>query len=278
MEYALNVQKGELGGVTVPLLGGGKAEIGHRLVHHAKKTLGAMTSLDRNSWAAIVMMQEEAQQWVNNVRNGHLHHRNVWFFLKVQLWPRIGYGICSSTATFKGLSKALHRQYYQILPLGRIVHTTTVESCTINLGFYGMGLPHLGVEALIAMLNKLLMHYGCDTTTGQFMQASYSLFLVELSISFKPLQESYSKYGFISTNSWMKMLWDKISMLGVEIVVADLAMEYPWERDWFVMQLLFEMGYPWEILQRLNRVHIFLQVLFLSNILTASGNKIDPEV
>ena len=74
------------------------------------------------------------------------------------------------------------------------------------------------------------------------------------------------------------MLWEKISMIGVKIIVADLAMEYPWERDWFVMQLLFEMGYPWEILQRLNRVHIFLQVLFLSNILTASGNKIDPEV
>ncbi len=44
------------------------------------------------------------------------------------------------------------------------------------------------------------------------------------------------------------------------------------------MQLLFEMDYPWEILQRLNRVRIFLQVLFLSNILMASGNKIYPEV
>jgi hypothetical protein len=106
----------------------------------------------------------------------------------------------------------------------------------------------MGVEALIAMLNKLLMHYGCDTATGQFMQASYSLFLVELGISLQPLQESYSKNEFLSTHSWMKMLWEKISMFNVKIVVADLAMEYPWERDWFVMQLLFEMGYPWEIL------------------------------
>ena len=70
-----------------------------------------------------------------------------------------------------------------------------------DLGFYGMGLPHLGVEALIAMSNKLLMHYGCNTTTGRFMQVSYSLFLVELGISFQPLQESYSKYGFLSTHS-----------------------------------------------------------------------------
>jgi hypothetical protein len=90
------------------------------------------------------------------------------------------YGICSSTATFDELSMALHQQYYQILPLGCVVRTTTVKSHTINLGFYGIGLPHLGVEALIAMLNKLLMHYGCGTATGQFVQGSYFLFFVEL--------------------------------------------------------------------------------------------------
>jgi hypothetical protein len=128
------------------------------------------------------------------------------------------------------------------------------------------------------MSNKLLMHYGCDTTTGQFMQASYSLFQVELGISFQPLQESYSKHGFLSTHSWMKMLWEKISMFGVKIVVADLAIGYPCERDRFFMQLLFEMGYPREILQRLNHVRIFLQVLFLSDILMASRNKINLKI
>ncbi len=106
-----------------------------------------------------------------------------------------------------------------------------MERHTIDLGFYGMGLPHLGVEALIAMSKQLLMRYGCDTATGQFMQVSYSLFLVELGISFQPLQELYSKYGFLSTHSWMKMLWEKISMFGVKIVVANKAMKYPQEGD-----------------------------------------------
>jgi hypothetical protein len=67
---------------------------------------------------------------------------------------------------------------------------TTVKSRTIDASFYGMGLPHLGVEALIVMSNKLLMHYGCDTATGRFMKTSYSLFLVELDLLFQPLQES----------------------------------------------------------------------------------------
>ncbi len=105
--YASNKDNGEFG-VTVPLLGRGKAGIGNRAVSHAEKTLGAMTCLDGDSWAAKVMIQEKAQQWVNNVQSGHLHRRNVWFLLKAQLWPRIGYGICSSTATFEQLGTALH--------------------------------------------------------------------------------------------------------------------------------------------------------------------------
>jgi hypothetical protein len=70
--YASNKDNGVFA-VTVPIPGGGKAGIGHRAVSHAEKTLGAMTSPDRDSRAAIVMIQEKAQQWVNNVRNGHLH-------------------------------------------------------------------------------------------------------------------------------------------------------------------------------------------------------------
>jgi hypothetical protein len=189
-QYKNNQTKGEFK-VTVPLPQKGRSPIAHNSVTHAEKTLGAMTSPDGSSRALIEMMQEKVQKWLNDVRNGHLHRRNVWFSLKVQFWPRIGYGLCSSTASFNKPHRALHWQYYQILPLGGVVCTTTVESRTIDAGFYGVGLPHLGVEALIAMPNKLIMHYGCNTAVGRFMKASYSLFLVEMGLSLQPLQELY---------------------------------------------------------------------------------------
>ena len=275
--YARNELNKELG-VTVPLPGGGSARIGHKPVSHAEKTLGAMTSPDGNSRAALRMMQDKAQQWVNNVRYGKLHRRNVWFLLKFQLRPRLIYGLCSSTATFEELSNALSRQYYQILPLGGVVRTTAIASRTIDAGFYGIGLPDLGVEALVAMSNKLLTHYGCDTATGRFMRASHTLFLLELGISLQPLQESYNRYSFLSTHSWMKMLWEKVSMFGVKIIIANTGVVLQREGDRLIMQVLFEQGYPQEILSRLNRVRIYYQAIFLSDIFTASGQKLDPEV
>jgi hypothetical protein len=93
-KHANNSPKDEFG-ITVPLLGSTAAAIGHKSIEHVEKTLGAMTSPDGNSAASITMIQEKAQQWINAVQNGHLHRRNVWFLVKVQLWPRIGYVLCS---------------------------------------------------------------------------------------------------------------------------------------------------------------------------------------
>jgi hypothetical protein len=262
----------------VPLPQKGRAPIAHNSLTHAEKTLGAMTSPDGSSRALIEMMQEKVQKWVNDVKNGHLHQRNVWFSLKVQLCSRIGYGLCSSTASFNELDRTLHWQYYQILPLGGVLCTTTMESRTIDAGFNGVGLPHLGVEALIAMLNKISMHYGCNTAVGRFMKASYSLFLVEMGLSLQPMQESYERYTYLLTHSWMKMIWEKVSMFGLKVVVAELQLKYPREGDHFIMQVLIELGFTKDKLWILNRVQVFLQVLFLLDLLTASGQKINPEI
>jgi hypothetical protein len=119
------------------------------------------------------------------------------------------------TASFQALDRALHRQYYHILSPGGIVQTTPVDSQTIDAGFFGIGLPHLHVKTLIIMTNKLLMHYGCKTATGRLMQTSYLLFFAERGLLFTPLQESYSCYGFLVTHSWIKMLWEKLSMFNI---------------------------------------------------------------
>jgi hypothetical protein len=218
--YAITTWRGEFG-IKVPLPGGKEAAIDHKRVDHAEKTLGAMTLPDGNSDASIQLMQEKVQNWINAIRNRHLHRCNIWFSLKVQLWPWVGYGLCSTTATFTDLNRALHQQCYQILPLGGIVRTTPVRSRTINAGFYGVGLPHVGMEALIAMTNKLLTHYGCSTATGRFMKISYSLFFVKLGMSFEPLQADYRKYSSLVMHTWMKMLWEKLSMFKMTVSIPE---------------------------------------------------------
>jgi hypothetical protein len=110
----------------------------------------------------------------------------------------------------------------------------------MDAGFFEIGLPHLDVEALVVMVNKLFMHYECKTATGRFMRQSYFLLYVELGLSFQPLHESFQQYGYLATHSWMEMLWEKLSMFGLHTVVADVCHTYPREGDQFIMQVLIK--------------------------------------
>jgi hypothetical protein len=153
-----------------------------------------------------------------------------------------------------------------------------LDSRMVDAGFFCPGLPHPGVEALIAMTNKLMMHYGCRLALGHFMKMSYSYFTLELGVSFQPLQASYSRFSFLATHSWIKMLWEKVDKFGVTIETAKGPLAFPRLGDKFLMLVLLERGYSREIAQRLNRVRILMQVLFLSDVLTVLGNRIDTTV
>jgi hypothetical protein len=145
----------------------------------------------------------------------------------------------------------------------------------IDTGFFCPGLPHPGVEALIAMTNKLLMHYGCRSALGDFMKTSYGYLTLELGVTFKPLQALYKRFSFLATHSWMKMLWEKADRFGVTIETTKGPLSFPRDRDRFLMLVLMERGYSRETMRWLNRVRIHLQVPFLLDVLTVSGCRID---
>ncbi len=109
-------------------------------------------------------------------------------------------------ASYKELENAFQRQYYQILLLRGVIRMAPLDCRMVHAGFYCPGLPHPGVESLIAMANKLLMHFGCRTGLKTFLRMSYSFLLPELGVAFQPLQSSYQRFSFLAMHSWMKML------------------------------------------------------------------------
>jgi hypothetical protein len=72
------------------------------------------------------------------------------------------------------------------------------------------------------------------------------------------------------------MPWEKLSMFGLHTVVADVWHTFPRKGDQFIMQVLIKAGYKGDSLRRLNRVCIYLQVLFMSDILIALGQRKFP--
>ena len=63
----------------------------------------------------------------------------------------------------------------------------------------------------------------------------------------------------------------------MEIEITDLLVQPPRERDSWLMQEFLQLNYSIEDLQRLNRVRLHQEVLFLSDIMDASGRALDKK-
>ena len=83
-----------------------------------------------------------------------------------QFWPKVGYGLGSVTAPWKELKNVLRTKWRQLVLMGGLRRSALFQIRDTNIGFYGAGCPHVGIECLIPQINKLLMHYGCKSNDG----------------------------------------------------------------------------------------------------------------
>jgi len=261
----------------VPQTDGSQAVIENLAVTECRETLGMFSSPSGNNEGAMNRMAVKAQEWVDQAKNGKVLRRSMWFMMDVQFWPRVGYGLCGNTASFEQLSNVLQKPYFNVLSTGGIVKTCKRGIRQLDRGFYGAGCPHPGVECLIEQTNKLLMHFGCRTSVGLFMQTSFELLMVELGISFQPINEAYTRYSNWVTHCWFRSLWEKISLFRLTIDIQNVPLKLPRVGDQWLMRVFIEAGIPQERLIRLNRVRVHQQVLFLSCVLGAGGKTLDEK-
>jgi hypothetical protein len=194
--------------ISVPLVDRSLAEIEHLPVNRAVKMLGLMTCPSGSNVAALQQMQTQGQEWVDRVKSGKLSRRNVWFMLARQFWPHLGFGMCNNMASWDDLEYCLKKVYWQLVPRGGVRGSAPAPLRQLDRRFYGIRCPHPGVECFLAQINKLLVHYSCQSGLGIQMQVSAESLITELGISSQPFQESYGTYGTWITHSWLKLIWE----------------------------------------------------------------------
>ena len=201
-------------------------------------------------------MREKAQEWVDKVKEGALRRSDIWFLMDCQFWPSVGYGLCCNTATHHELERCLSKQYYEVMPKGGVIRMASAVIRQLSRGFYGIGCPHLGVEYFIAQIAKLLMHYSCSSSNGAKLHVSLCQLIVELGPSEQPLQQSFSRFNKHVAWCWLVSVWEKceIYVYGVRVEFNDTPLEFPQERDKWLMSEFIRLGISEADLIRLNIV------------------------
>jgi hypothetical protein len=76
---------------------------------------------------------------------------------------------------------------------------------------------------------------------------------------------------------WIKSLWEKLFLFGIVLEKGQQQIAPLRERDEWLMPLLYKLGYYSAKLLRLNRVRMYQEVLFLSDIMDARGTVVDKQ-
>jgi hypothetical protein len=272
--YDKNEDKEDLQ-LYIPLPNNEMAPIQHCGVDEAHKTLGMMTCPSGAQESVITHMKERAQGWIDQATAAHLTSRNLWFLLKVQFSPKVLYSIGACSAPYATLAECLMKQYYKLVPLGGVRRSACRMVRQLDRGFYGVGCPHPAVECLAAQTTTILTHYGCETAVGRLLQVSVELLILELGMGGQPFQADFALCGEWVTDSWVKSLWEKCFLFGITLEEGKLHILPPRERDEWLMPLLCKMNFTRAERVRLNRVRMYQEVLFLSDVMDARGNCID---
>jgi hypothetical protein len=259
----------------VPLEDGTVAAIKHLPATMPTKTFGQMTCPMGGSKGAIAQMQQKAQGWLAKAPASKLNKRNLSFLLDKQFWPGVSFGISSIRAPFATLEDCLMKVYYNLLPLCGIRRSVKRELRQLERGFYGVGLPHPGVECFIGKLDKLLTHYGSSLGLGVHMQVSMEVLIIEGGVSMQLLSKPFSRYGKWVTHCWLRSLWEKVEMFGFRVEIGPLPLKPPRERDRWLMLALIDHGFSTDELIRLNQVRCHQHVLFVLDVFDASGSALD---
>jgi hypothetical protein len=201
----------------------------------------------------------------------NLPRQNLWFLANQQFGPKAFFGIGLNSAPHSVLVECPMKQYHALVPLGGVRWSANRMVRQLGRGFFGVGCPHPAIECLASQTTMMFTHYGCEMAVGHLLQPSVALWILELGMGSQPFTVDFLKCGAWVTESWVKVLWEKVFIFGIILVEGCLKICPPREQDEWIMPMLVGLGYTATELLQSNWVRVHQEMLFLSDVMDARG-------
>ena len=149
---------------------------------------------------------------------------------------------------------------------------------SINTAFGGIGLLSLPVEQFICRTSVLLQHFNTDSIIGHKLTCSIHLLQLQIGTNGNPFLLSFKQHGHLAPNSWASRYWESLHHYPITLHMKYTTIPHPRAQDMTIMDFLDKFMPTTEISASANRCRCALNSLFLSDISTADGKLVDPDV
>ena len=245
---------------------------------HAEKTLGVITSPCGGHAAQLVSMQEKANGWLRTILNGHLPSSHSWASYVHQLLPRLQYALGTLTNDLASAEHCLQAMEFKLLPhLGVNRHIKRGWRRT-HQTFGGIGLLDLPIEQFICRVNIFMQHYGTPSSIGHKLSVSLHWLQLQIGCIGSPLLLPYATWAHLSPVCWTKCFWQSLDKFRVDFQVKYASLPPQREGDLSAMDFLLPYMTTQRIMAAINRCRCHLRILFLSDIVSLDGTRINSDM
>ena len=265
--------------LTIPLPDGSRHPIAQQDVRDSKKMLGIWSNpagQDKKHLDEIIV--KKYRTWLDRSKNGHLpaslNHKSYHF----KLWPGMNYGLATLATPTRMVANLLDRLDYEALPLLGVTRSIKKEWRNLPRAVGGIGLRNVAIEQLIGWVNMLLQHYGTTTTLSRKCGASLEALQLEIGCLGNPLEENFKERGILATPCWLAAIWERLEQYKVPLYLRYNNLKPPRQQDKTLVEIFLAENYTGMDLRRLNRCRLALKAIFLSDITTACGRRLEDFV
>ena len=158
-----------------------------------------------------------------------------------------------------------------------IAKTAPKEVAFSPVDIGGMGLHHTEIDQTIDHIKMIIAHGNMDTVTGKLLRNTIQQLTIETGLQGEPLNHNLENITYLTENTWIENTIRCCRRYKVTFD-TDLPQLEKWiDNDDFIMERALRVIKGSEI-RTFNNVRLYLQVATTSDITTADGKRIDPDI
>ena len=209
----------------------------------------------------------------------YLDRRTMWEALDSTIWRSLDYKLRATTISKKQGDKIAKHLYRPLMPRLGATRTLPLTFRYAPRKFQGLGRKHPYLEQGIHQVETVLTHAKIGTTVGLLIRCKLQAAQIEVGIGTPIPEADFIKWGSHLTESWIKSVWEFCRRHQIKLEGrANMVPNDQRENNSTIMETLAECS---EVepadLRRINRVRRSMKVMFLSDIASGDGTRIQKE-
>ena len=240
----------------------------------SREYLGVLQSANNDVKDQLKIMESAVLEWNSLIQKSKLSPTLNLNALFNRIHKQLEYPLPATVLTKKQLSRISDKLYKVSLPKCGIIRTFPKRFRTLPTYYYGLNLPNLYLSMQIGKLKEVVRHTGSSSILGQQLQISFEIAQLESGQESFILNANYKRYSQLVSCSWVKHVWRFVHDMSLHFKGWKQGFGKQRQHDTTIMDTLIDFGYTGDVLEVLNQSRQFLQVIYVSDIVTGNGKRL----